>query len=420
MNSDIGEDRNFFVSMSSPHGPSTAGRWQGPGRGEKCINVNKPKCDSTPAINEKDNFPCRICHDHCNTGIRCSDCLMWIHYKCSEVTTYVLVNLIKSNRKFTCLDCTKKNYPNYDELAAEIEKYKLEECDTRETTGTQQKLKENGIPQAITPVQTISRTTKCTNQPWLHKAASMGDLDKYSYSDKVKYIKPTPTSTISPSQKQKDSNKHRHGSRANTTARTNNATRSESAVPSPSDPVESSHKKICRYYRKGGCKYGIKGEGCSYSHPKSCPKLFRHGLDKKLGFTMGSKCTYFHPTICRNSIRSLKCFNENCRFPHIKGTIRKRDSVGANLQAAQNVYEDAAGTGTKTHQSTVPKNGGGMGVTATQKDPQAEQASFLEIFMKRFLEMEKRLQTSTDFLAHRLERLESRDRGYSRVPVYHH
>ena len=35
--------------------------------------------------------------------------------------------------------------------------------------------------------------------------------------------------------------------------------------------------KVCHFFEKGRCKYGIKGNDCNYTHPQFCKKLMQHG-----------------------------------------------------------------------------------------------------------------------------------------------
>ena len=88
---------------------------------------------------------------------------------------------------------------------------------------------------------------------------------------------------------------------------------------------DSTEKPICNFYKKGKCKYGIRGKNCQFKHPKICPKLLKHGNKSPNGCNAGTKCTMFHPRMCSSSIRKGECFNLDCTYTHVKGT--KRDPV---------------------------------------------------------------------------------------------
>lgn len=68
-----------------------------------------------------DVYPCITCQKHCETGIRCSDCNMWTHYACTQLSIYILSIYTCTNRKFTCMSCAQ-NYNNYKATEEEIRK----------------------------------------------------------------------------------------------------------------------------------------------------------------------------------------------------------------------------------------------------------------------------------------------------------
>lgn len=80
---------------------------------------------------------------------------------------------------------------------------------------------------------------------------------------------------------------------------------------------------ICKYYRRGGYRYGVMGRDCNFSHPKACPRFVTHGPFGDKGCKLGMKCSIFHPTACRSSVSTCKCFSETCCYLYIKGTKRR-------------------------------------------------------------------------------------------------
>ena len=86
--------------------------------------------------------------------------------------------------------------------------------------------------------------------------------------------------------------------------------------------VEADRLRVCSFYRKGTCRFGISGRGCSRSHPKPCRKFMQHGNKSPRGCSAGSNCLRFHPQICSSSLSRGECLNEKCTSPHIKGTRR--------------------------------------------------------------------------------------------------
>ena len=104
-------------------------------------DVNTSQHEDSPPAQRK---PGKVCQIHCNLGIKCSDCHIWVHYLCSEIPTYVLINLTKFTPKYACMTCIKENYPNYNDLCSHIEKYKTEERVLDNTTVNNQVSQEVG------------------------------------------------------------------------------------------------------------------------------------------------------------------------------------------------------------------------------------------------------------------------------------
>lgn len=77
------------------------------------------------------------------------------------------------------------------------------------------------------------------------------------------------------------------------------------------------YSKICKHYLKNKCKYGISGNGCKFAHPKRCHRFIEQGW---YGCKSSKFCGKFHPRMCENSFRYMRCTDEYCRELHIKGT----------------------------------------------------------------------------------------------------
>ena len=84
------------------------------------------------------------------------------------------------------------------------------------------------------------------------------------------------------------------------------------------------NRNICRFYRQGTCRYGLKGHNCPKEHPAACKKLMKHGNRGPNGCTMGQACDKFHPKMCQTSLRKRECFNVDCKLKHVTGTTRKK------------------------------------------------------------------------------------------------
>ena len=85
---------------------------------------------------------------------------------------------------------------------------------------------------------------------------------------------------------------------------------------------EKKPKPTCSFYRRGQCRYGISGKGCSRAHPPLCRKLMTFGNKQPRGCTKGKECDRFHPQMCPSSLNTRECLNDTCSLYHVKGTRR--------------------------------------------------------------------------------------------------
>lgn len=83
-------------------------------------------------------------------------------------------------------------------------------------------------------------------------------------------------------------------------------------------------KKVCPYYRKGVCKFGIKGTRCEGEHPKQCSRFLKFGLARFHEKGCTKQCTNFHPIVCRESLSTRTCSVTDCKFKHLKRTAKKQ------------------------------------------------------------------------------------------------
>ncbi|KAL5264170.1 hypothetical protein ACHWQZ_G005299 [Mnemiopsis leidyi] len=109
----------------------------------------------------------------------------------------------------------------------------------------------------------------------------------------------------------------------------------ESDKPSPRRYRLEEHKRnplgtkieVCPLYKKRQCPHGasgqdrIEGKVCQLSHPRKCLKFCRYGK-RKGGCMKGNSCKYFHPVLCKYSVKNHRCLNSECTYTHLKGTMR--------------------------------------------------------------------------------------------------
>ncbi|KAK3879806.1 hypothetical protein Pcinc_007111 [Petrolisthes cinctipes] len=80
------------------------------------------------------------------------------------------------------------------------------------------------------------------------------------------------------------------------------------------------YRTVCRFYKKGICKYGRKGKNCPFSHPKVCANFRNHGHDEKNGCRDGYRYKDFHPSMCKYSLKFKVYTSKDCKYPHVTGT----------------------------------------------------------------------------------------------------
>jgi hypothetical protein len=94
--------------------------------------------------------------------------------------------------------------------------------------------------------------------------------------------------------------------------------------------------EICPLYKKRQCPHGVSGQNevngkvCQLPHPRKCLKFCRFGK-RKGGCTKGSSCKYYHPVLCKFSVRSNRCLNSECTYTHLKGTKRSQSDRADNM-----------------------------------------------------------------------------------------
>ena len=102
--------------------------------------------------------------------------------------------------------------------------------------------------------------------------------------------------------------------------------------------TNSEQKPTCIHYKNNRCKHGISGKNCDYRHPKPCKNVWHLETKQKNGCSKGRTCEFLHPKVCRTSINKHECFNDNCKFMHIKGTKRQKP-INENITGQTNPKE---------------------------------------------------------------------------------
>lgn len=132
---------------------------------------------------------------------------------------------------------------------------------------------------------------------------------------------------------------------------------------------------VCRYFRRGTCKHGLRGADCRYKHPQMCRKFTQHGTRQPNGCNLGKRCKQFHPLMCLDSLKTSECFNEKCSFNHIKGTRRQPKLIRNNQQ------ECSSSSPAKSHRNNSDSDLPAADSNISAKEPVEENQTghFLEI-----------------------------------------
>ena len=160
---------------------------------------------------------------------------------------------------------------------------------------------------------------------------------------------------------------------------------SQQAVTASGDDSNVKKSKICVYYQRNQCKHGIKGKNCSFLHPLPCKKLLTHGTKQPDGCNLGKKCTSFHPKMCPTSITKRTCYDQKCKFAHVKGTVRKMNSSPS------------------TKVSPKQKTDAAIDVEKTSSDPDITHPSFLELVNLLKKELSEAIDTKISMVISQLQ-----------------
>ena len=154
---------------------------------------------------------------------------------------------------------------------------------------------------------------------------------------------------------------------------------------------------VCEGYKRNHCKHGrdgkteVDGVTCKHLHPKKCFPWLNAGTNSKHGCNKGKDCDYYHPILCRNSVRDRMCLNAECTFAHLKYTKRyRKPDNNQPISDHRNSQENTVNRSQNNQQSpwiskpTVETNNDNMKsfledlVLSLRKDMQANQTEMRE------------------------------------------
>ena len=86
---------------------------------------------------------------------------------------------------------------------------------------------------------------------------------------------------------------------------------------------QSKDNAICELYKRRSCPHGrsgklkVEGQICQKSHPKRCFRFCDYGPRHRNGCNKGSKCQYWHPKLCKFSLKGTGCTTHGCTYQHL-------------------------------------------------------------------------------------------------------
>ena len=117
-----------------------------------------------------------------------------------------------------------------------------------------------------------------------------------------------------------------------------------SATPAEDDATRNAENEkpwrdrsdVCMLFLQSKCPHGISGKQCEKFHPRICNSYRKNGSHSKYGCSKGNACALYHPVICPNSLKSRKCFNNDCSYKwHLPRTIRVANNRPRHSQQLQ-------------------------------------------------------------------------------------
>ena len=270
-----------------------------------------------------ENETCTSCGD--NMGVvapRCDACKRPTHIKCTEQPMYLLVHYFNSRVQYFCKDCTRVRYKDYDETLKKItdcingggqggnQQSDLEESDTEEES--------SDAPSAPPASQVL---TQIDLQVTRDSGVPAPQASSTSHSEKAGGIA------------------SRDGGK-----------------------VERTFTRVCRYYKKGSCKFGRRGTGCNYDHPQICVRFQRNG-DNINGCRKGNKCDRFHPHTCKYTSDGKHCGDDRCKRLHIRKSESNNGAMTQRREQSrwprkQGEKQGLQHTNWRTENSTVESRAG--------------------------------------------------------------
>ena len=219
-------------------------------------------------------------------ALKCSKCQCFVHLHCSGLPDYFLIRFATSQSQYVCRNCVRSQDMDEEDFNSELTKIH----------------------------EVIAKEKSSIERLNVEADSESGDGARESLTENTDSV-------------------------VNDSAVNNN---SGVQTSSNSNGADNSKKNqtICRFFLRRNCKHGIVGKNCDFQHPKLCHKFTKNG--DKNGGCKKTQCKFFHPNLCRSSLKERKCLKKNCRFFHLNGTQREESSKITNPSNVTNKDQPAS------------------------------------------------------------------------------
>ena len=223
-----------------------------------------------------------------------------------------LINFIKFSIPHNCLTCDHPYFPYIDDNY-ELTEIRCFKCSLPAHSGCI-KDEEVHMKRGI-----VFICANCITSKIKSNSSPSDEKNQHSQDDKTPTTRPATSSSESTSESDSSSDSDRVIKKS----------RKKKAKSEESDDeqTKTTNKKICRFFERGICRYGMSGTlkgKCKFSHPAICRKVLNHGTRGKFGCK--GDCNKWHPRLCYTALNKKECYNSSCTFWHIKGTKRSPET----------------------------------------------------------------------------------------------
>ena len=203
---------------------------------------------------------CPFCDTYVDKfALQCDMCHYWVHYSCTNLPPYAIIQLSKSTRLFSCLTCVHERFKiDFPELHTQVEGAIKSQNDALHLPVMAEI--------AVTPIE-AAPPTPTTSTPTHAASIPSSTPEIFSPTHTISLPSPTPSAS---SHMPTHPTIYKPSSAETPPANkpVDNYSARQSVRPAEVTP-------ICKFYMRGHCQYGKQGHACAFAHPPMCYKYLR-------------------------------------------------------------------------------------------------------------------------------------------------